>query len=186
MFTISSYSLSCRPVCVSRRHTCMLHEPHCMARHPLQPPQAPAPPRGGGPLAPQRATRSSRAERPAPRARGLPTAQLRGGALPLHRPSSARRGDERGSARGRGPPSRGGSHGPPSAFIMAPLRLRLWLRSGSDSGSAPAPTLAPLRLRLRSGSGSGSAPLRLRLRPSRAAERARRARAARAARAARS
>ena len=80
--------------------TSMRPATYCMARRTCRIPQAPEPPSGGGPLARPRATRSARDERSAPRVRVLSTAHLCGGALPLHCPSGARRGDERGAREG--------------------------------------------------------------------------------------
>ena len=55
------------------RLTFMLREAHCVTRSTSQDPKLRQPPRVGGPLARQRATRTSRDERSAPRVRALPS-----------------------------------------------------------------------------------------------------------------
>src|SRR5689334_2095324 len=99
---------------LTRSPTFMHHEPsvwHSPARPPScitnllhgtphsPNPRLPEPPRGGGPLARQRATRTSRAERVAS-ARILLTLHPCGGASPHHRPAGARRGTCAGAREG--------------------------------------------------------------------------------------
>ncbi len=82
---------------------------HCRARH--------TPPPSSGASERRRASRPSArhalvpCRAPSPMRRHLLNAHLRGGASPYHHRPGARRGGERVSARGRGPPSRGRSHG---------------------------------------------------------------------------
>ncbi len=91
---------------------------HCRAPHTLSNSRGPSLLAAAGPLARQRATRSSRDERRLRRVRSPHRSPPRRCFASHHRPG-ARRGGERGSARGRGPPPRGRSHG----TVGAPARL---------------------------------------------------------------
>ena len=69
----------------------------------------------------------------------LPNVQLCGDASPLHYPTSARRGTERGSARGRGPPSRGGAPAAPAPLPpIPPLRRIPRCAPGRHCAASPA------------------------------------------------
>jgi hypothetical protein len=108
-------STACRhisnPALISAHHpwpSCCA-APTAWQRSTAQAPKLREPPRGGGPLARQRATRSFRDERRLQCSRSPGRSPSRRSfAVPPPYWRSAR--DERGSARGRGPPSRGRSH----------------------------------------------------------------------------
>ncbi len=86
--------------------------------------------------------------------RALPKLHLRGGASPYHHRPGARRGDERGSARGRGPPLRGGATAQRAPRRSRPPRLlRLPRPPRPPSAQLPAiaervAACAPTRIRL--------------------------------------
>jgi hypothetical protein len=126
-----------------------LRSPHA-ARVPLhstttlQPPRLRSLPRGGGPLARQRATRRPRAERTS-NACVLPSLHLCGGAPLLHDPSGARHEACAGAREGEARRCEGRSHGNP-----APIQIY-------DRESNPGPALSTTSART-SNSPSSRAP----------------------------
>jgi len=133
---IGSFARSARRV----RHD-LPHHPSCIttltAWHDPHPrtPSSGSLPRGGGPLARQRAPRTARAERVST-VRALPPPSSSRRCFAMARPSGARRGDVRGSARGRGPPSRGA--GASAAIEARPRLIRRTARPRSPPAAGPA------------------------------------------------